>query len=140
MIKLKSVYWHKDAPRVLLALMESRLADKQAVNISHKEMPTWWQHILFILSRRNGFWYLIIDDFVGPIGWVYLNKRNEIGIMLFPGSRGLGTGTEAIKILMEKHPRKRYLANINPANERSIKFFKRLGFKNCVQWTFERRT
>ena len=44
----------------------------------------------------------------------------------------------SIEMLMEKHPRERFLANINPANERSIEFFRSLGFVH-IQNTYEKR-
>jgi hypothetical protein len=39
--------------------------------------------------------------------------------------------------LMQRHGHRRYLANINPRNERSAYLFSRLGF-NLVQHTYER--
>ncbi len=45
--------------------------------------------------------------------------------------------TSSDEKLMEAHPRKKYLANINPANERSIHMFEKLGFKH-IQNTYER--
>lgn len=136
-MKLVSVYRCKDAPRVLWSMMKARLAEKQPVNISHRKMPTWKQHLAFIRSRANGDWYLI-DCMGGWAGWVYLNTRGEIGLMIFPNARGFGIGGWALKAIMKRHPRKNYLANINPKNKRSIKFFERLGFK-IVQQTYELR-
>jgi len=143
-----SVYKNKDAPRVLWEIMKVRLKEKQAVNISHRKMPTWKQHLAFIRSRANGAWYLIYGNMFyysdGEseevcVGWVYLNRRSEIGVMIFPDFRRSGYGEEAVSAIIKKHPRQHYLANINPKNKRSIKFFKRLGFKDCIQQTFEKR-
>ena len=47
-----------------------------------------------------------------------------------------GLATEALESLIEKNPRDRYLANVNPKNLNSIKFFKKNKFK-LVQYTFE---
>jgi len=38
--------------------------------------------------------------------------------------------------MSDKNPRKRYLANVNPENLKSIRFFKNNGFKR-IQYTFE---
>jgi L-amino acid N-acyltransferase YncA len=45
-------------------------------------------------------------------------------------------GTTALNILIKKNRRKRYLANINPKNKKSISFFKKNGFE-LIQHTFE---
>ena len=37
---------------------------------------------------------------------------------------------------MDMNPRKRYLANVNPKNKTSQKFFKKNGFK-LIQYTLE---
>ena len=47
---------------------------------------------------------------------LYLSKNNEIGIFLKKIHHGKGIGSKALKLLIVKHPRKRYLANINPNN------------------------
>ena len=41
----------------------------------------------------------------------------------------------AVRMLMGRHPRPRYLANINPGNSLSKVLFRRLGFKH-IQETF----
>jgi RimJ/RimL family protein N-acetyltransferase len=38
--------------------------------------------------------------------------------------------------MVDKNPRKRYLANVNPKNLKSIRFFENNGFKK-IQHTFE---
>ena len=47
------------------------------VNISHKKMPTYAQHIKFIESRPYSKWYVIILN-NQKIGSAYLSKQNEI--------------------------------------------------------------
>ena len=148
-MKLWSVYKTKDAVEFLWRVMKLRLEEaKHGVNISHRKMPKWKQHLAFIKRRQNGDWYLIQIGTVQrglnaprmPIyaGWIYINRASEIGIILLPVCRDAGVGTWAIKEIMRLHPRPRYLANINPKNKRSIKFFERLGFKLC-QITLEKR-
>jgi RimJ/RimL family protein N-acetyltransferase len=141
---LRSVYKTKDAAEFLWRVMKLRLSeDKHGVNISHRKMPKWKQHLAFIKRRENGDWYLIQTGYringetlkVTPIyaGWIYINRASEIGVILLPVCRDAGVGKWAIKEIMRLHPRPRYLANINPKNKRSIKFFKRLGFKLCQE-------
>lgn len=104
-------------------------------NISHKGMPTYDQHVEFIMSKPYAVWYVISIDgrFVGS---VYLSKQDEVGIFLIDGIHGQGIGGAALANLIALHPRQRYLANINPANTESIQFFAKYGF-HLIQKTFE---
>ena len=124
----------KRAPRLLYQLLLER---KRNVNISHREMPSWRQHCKFIARRPYAAWYLITarGDYIGAI---YLTAMNEIGVGILAQWRGKGLGSHAIGLLMRKHGRRRYLANINPRNEESIRMFRRLGFR-IVQKTYELR-
>jgi RimJ/RimL family protein N-acetyltransferase len=121
-------------PKLLYQLMEERMPE---INISHRALPDWESHLAFIASRPYDAWYLIEDEgeFVGAI---YLSKTSEIGVFVLAAHRGHGHGKRAIEMLAEKHPRERFLANINPANSRSIEFFESLGFHH-IQNTYEKR-
>jgi RimJ/RimL family protein N-acetyltransferase len=135
-LTLVSVYrLPKLAPRLLYRLLEER---EPRVNISHRAMPSWTQHCRFIARRPYSAWYLIKSrsDYVGAI---YLSAMNEIGVTILARWRGFGFGPRAIRLLMRKHPRKRYLANINPRNVKSIRIFRRMGFR-IIQQTYELRT
>lgn len=105
------------------------------VNISHKMMPSFAQHEKFILSKPYFKWY-IIEDFEKEVGSVYLTKNDEIGIFLKKDLQGKGIGFNVLKLLIEKNPRTKYLANVNPKNKKSIEFFKNNGF-NLIQHTYE---
>jgi RimJ/RimL family protein N-acetyltransferase len=105
------------------------------VNISHKKMPTYAQHIKFIESKPYSKWYIIKFN-NKKIGSAYLSKQNEIGIFIIKNMHSQKLGTSVLNILTKKNHRKRYLANINPKNKKSIGFFKKNGFK-LVQHTFE---
>ncbi len=105
-------------------------------SISHKAMPTWEEHCEFISSRPYGAWYLIEDGGLAR-GACYLSKQREIGIGIFKACRGRGYGRAAVLALMEKHPG-RFLSNINPANEASLKLFRGLGFGGPIQITLEK--
>lgn len=70
------------------------------------------------------------------IGSIYLTKMNEIGIFIKKDFQKSGIGQTTLDLLMKKNPRKRFLANVNPKNKKSISFFKRNGFK-LIQYTYE---
>ena len=70
------------------------------------------------------------------IGSVYLSKNAEIGIFLKKEFQAHNIGKKVLEMIIQKNPRKRYLANINPKNTKSIKFFKKNHFK-LIQYTFE---
>ena len=108
---------------------------KQITFISHKKMPTYEEHVKFIESEPYSKWYIIqIDD--KKIGSIYLTKENEIGIFLKESIQRSGIGSNALNKLIDINPGLRYLANINPKNEKSIEFFKKSGFK-LIQYTYE---
>lgn len=129
-IKIQKV--SKSDIRFLFNLLKER--DKKA-NISHKSLPTYPQHVHFFLSKPYKAWY-IIKWKNKKAGSIYLSKQDEIGIFLRKKFRNLGLGNKALKILIKKHPRPRYLANISPKNLKSINFFKKNGF-NLIQYTYE---
>lgn len=133
-VYLQDVYLTVDRHDVLWKLMEQRSPE---VNISHKKMPTWEEHVSFVNSHPYESWHFIVaEEGDDKLGAIYLSKQNEIGVFLFAEACGLGYGTEAICLLMMLHGPRRYLANINPRNTGSIKFFGKLGFRLC-QLTYE---
>lgn len=105
------------------------------VNISHKKMPSYDEHIKFVLSKPYTKWYVVNLD-GKKVGSVYLSKQDEIGIFLKKDIQGKGVGKYALNILMKKNPRKRFIANVNPKNKNSAKFFRQNGFK-LIQHTYE---
>jgi RimJ/RimL family protein N-acetyltransferase len=134
-LTLVSIYrLPKRAPGLLYTLLQER---EPHANISHRVMPSWKQHCKFIARRPYAAWYLIKlrKDYVGAI---YLTSLNEIGIAVFKQWRKRGVGPAALRLLMRKHGRRRYLANINPRNGESIGLFRRFGFR-MIQQTYELR-
>jgi len=129
-IKLKSIA--KSDHRFLYQHLKER---NPSANISHKKMPTYVEHVRFVMSRPYSKWYIIIHR-NKKIGTIYLTKQNEIGIFIKNKVQGKLIGQRVLKLLMEKNPRKRYLANVSPKNKKSIAFFKKNGFK-LIQYTFE---
>ena len=130
-MKLIDVYEHPDAVDTLYRLLGERLPHE---NISHRVMPDLASHRAFVWNRPYTAWYLI-EEAGGIVGATYLSKADEIGIWIFLDQRRKGYAAEAVKMLMGRHPRPRYLANVNPENSLSKVLFRRLGFKH-IQETF----
>ncbi len=116
-------------------LYEMLLERDDRVNISHRKMPTYSQHVKFVMSKPYSKWYIINYD-NEKLGSIYLSKQDEIGIFIKSTNQRGGVGQKALKLLMQKNPRNRYLANVNPRNSKSIKFFKKNKFK-ILQHTYE---
>jgi RimJ/RimL family protein N-acetyltransferase len=121
-----------DAPDILYALLQERQPHQ---NINHKHMPTWDEHVAFVQSKPYSAWYLIEHN-GAIVGSSCLTAANEIGVFIFSAFQGLSLGPAAIALLMEKHPARRFLAHINPANKSSISVFEKLGFRH-IQNTYE---
>lgn len=130
-MNLVSIYTRPDRAKVLYALLAER---RPSESISHKGMPTWEEHIRFIENRPYEAWYFIENG--DTVGACYLSKLNEIGVFIFEKFRGQGHGTWAIRAIMDRHGKRRYLANINPKNLRSANVFANLGFR-LIQHTYE---
>jgi|TARA_B100001245_G_scaffold222441_1_gene194571 RimJ/RimL family protein N-acetyltransferase len=104
-------------------------------NISHKKMPTYNQHMSFVSSKPYSKWYVILYG-MNKVGSIYLTSQNEIGIFIKKSFQNRQIGDTALREIIKKNPKKRYLANVNPKNKKSIQFFKNHGFK-LIQYTFE---
>lgn len=133
------------AAKVLYDLMRERSTEQDAnVNISHRALPPFEEHLAYYEKRPYHAWYLILVDGICA-GSVSATKRNEIGIVLFQEHRGKGYGKRAVELFMATvlplpavpgSVNGHWLANINPRNERSIRLFRSLGF-NLIQHTYE---
>lgn len=130
-VQLRRVSIWRDA-RYLYEALARRPAH---IGISHRQMPPYWCHLRFMLSRPYAAWD-IIEVEGRPGGNIYLTRQNEIGIFLDPDFQGRGIGKVAIQLLRIQHGQRRYLANIAPGNEVSIGFFRSLGFKH-IQNTYQ---
>ena len=129
------------APDTVIEFLYKLLQEREPVaNISHREMPTMERHAAFVRSQPYQAWYIIaIEDVDWEwVGAIYLTHTNEIGISILKEAQGNCYGPRAIRMLMERHPAARFLANIAPGNTRSIAMFERLGFE-LIQFTFEKR-
>ena len=129
-MKLKPV--SKSDYRFLYDLLMER---NPRANISHKKMPTYNEHVSFVSAKPYSKWYVILYR-VNKAGSIYLTSQNEIGIFIKKSFQNKQIGNIALRKLIQKNPKKRYLANVNPKNKKSIRFFKNSGFK-LIQYTFE---
>ena len=116
----------------LYELLKNRSSN---VNISHKKLPSYKIHEKFFKSKPYSKWYIIYFNDT-RVGTIYLSKQNEIGISLKKKFQGKYIDSHALKLLILKNPRSRYLANVSPKNMDSQKFFKKRGFK-LIQYTYE---
>ena len=131
-VSLSDVYKRRDRELLLFNLLQER---DTSVNISHKKLPAWGDHVKFIASKPYEAWYFVeVEGRV--VGACYLTRHSEIGIFIFKQEQGNGFGPQAVKALIDKHGKRRYLANINPDNAKSSKLFVQLGFRP-IQHTYE---
>lgn len=129
-VKLKPV--SKNDYRFLYGLLKERNPHS---NISHKKMPSLGEHEKFIKSKPYFKWYIIYKN-NQKCGSVYLSKINEIGIHFKKKFDEIPMYDETLFIMMEKHPKKRYLANVNPSNLKLIRFYVKHKFE-LIQYTYE---
>lgn len=117
-------------------------AGENPVNISFR-LPEWEEHLDFIQSNPYWLWFVLRSggDY---LGYISVTNRNEIGIVLLKKFRGQGYGEQSVKYLLRNyqplpeipaHRSGHFLANINPANQASIKMFEKLGFRH-IQNTY----
>lgn len=122
-VSLVNVYARPDRCVILWELLKER---DETVNISHREMPSYQEHVRFVRSMPYEAWFFIEEN--GLVGACYLTRQNEIGVQVFKAHQGKGYGKAAVNTLMKMHGSRRYLANVNPRNERSSALFMGLGF------------
>ena len=107
------------------------------VNISHYSIPTLAEHRDYIKNNSYKSWDVIwVEN--NRVGNIYLTQRDEVGVFIDNKSQGRGYGSQALKQFMEKNGNKRYLANINPTNYKSIQFFGKHGFTH-IQNTYHKK-
>ena len=125
-IRLVDVY--RDESMATTVFLYELLAERDPVaNISHRKMPSYDMHASFVDSRPYLEWFIIYAE-DEPVGAVYLTHQNEIGIAILKVHQGNCYGKQAVRLLMQIHPGKRFLANIAPGNARSLAMFEKMGF------------
>ena len=107
------------------------------VNISHRSLPTLTEQRDYIENHTYQSWDIIwVEN--NRVGNIYLTQRDEVGIFIDSKFQARGYGSQALKQFMEKNGKKRYLANINPTNYKSIQFFGKHGFIH-IQNTYHKK-
>ena len=104
-------------------------------NISHKKMPSYDEHVKFVMSKPYTNWYIIEYDKM-KVGAIYLSKQDEIGISVSNDYEYDQIAKSALKLLMKLNQRKRYLANTSPKNVRSQEFLLKNGFTG-LEYVYE---
>jgi RimJ/RimL family protein N-acetyltransferase len=129
-VKLKQVT--KNDALFLYELLKNK--DPNA-NISHKKMPSYDEHVEFVMSKPYTNWYIIEYD-KKNIGTIYLSKQDEIGISINNDYEYDQIVKPALKLLMKLNQRKRYLANTNPKDVRAQEFLLKNGFTG-LEYVYE---
>ena len=104
-------------------------------NISHKKMPSYDEHVKFVMSKPYTNWY-IIEYEKKKVGAIYLSKQDEIGISVNNDYEYDQIVKPALKLLMKLNQRKRYLANTSPKDVRSQEFLLKNGFTG-LEYVYE---
>ena len=129
-IKLKQVT--KNDALFLYELLKNK--DPNA-NISHKKMPSYDEHVEFVMSKPYTNWYIIEYD-KKNIGSIYLSKQDEIGISINKDYEYDQIVKSALELLMKLNQRKRYLANTSSKDVRSQEFLLKNGFTS-LEYVYE---
>ena len=129
-VKLKQVT--KNDALFLYELLKNK--DPNA-NISHKKMPSYDEHVEFVMSKPYTNWYIIEYD-KKNVGTIYLSKQDEIGISINNDYEYDQIVKPALKLLMKLNQRKRYLANTNPKDVRAQEFLLKNGFTG-LEYVYE---
>ncbi len=131
-VSLISIHARPDRATLLYELLKER---DDTINVSHATLPEWDKHVAFVDSNPYLHWYFIQGSNDLIVGSCYLTQQNELGVFIFKAHQGKGYGRRALELIMQRFGKRRYLANINPRNERSISLFSRLGF-HVLQHTY----
>lgn len=128
----------EDLDHVLLLykLLEER-AEQQS--LGHTPMPTFSEHAGFVQGRPYLAWYFIIGNEGTIVGSIYISRQREIGLSIFREHQRQGHGGAAVREVMRIHQDddRPFLANVDPGNDASRKFWESLGF-NLYQVTYAR--
>lgn len=140
-MQVRNVYYVNDVHhgvyiKFLYDLLKERL-DHPEWNISHTKMPTWEEHVKFVHNAKYRMYRVIVNaDYPTQcIAAFYVTKQNEIGIHVAEQFRGKGYAKKIIQDFLDIHPDEVFYANINPQNEKSVKFFVAFGF-GLIQHTY----
>ena len=96
-------------------------------NISYKKMPTYEEHVKFVLSKPYSKWYIIFEK-NKKIGSVYLTKADEIGLHLKKEFFRESVIEQILECLMKNESNERFVFNVSPRNKKLMKFLQKNGY------------
>jgi len=111
----------------------------ETMTIFHKTMPTFEEHVKFVMSKPYDAWYIILVD-SRKIGHIYINNfqdkhlKNQVGWWIKKEYQGVGFVIPAFTKLKQMHERSKYVATINPKNKPAIYLIEKLGFKLTITY------
>lgn len=119
----------------LYDLLQQRMT-RLGVNISHRRMPSYEDHVAFWDAQPYACAWIIMSGY-RPVGYFYLTKiLNELGIQCFAEF-----DTQAFYLVVIDHVLKmglgEILANVNPRHSELITALRARGFEVC-QHTYRR--
>lgn len=138
-----------DVNRTYFEFLYNLLKERDdTINISHTKMPSYEEHVRFwesspykickVMSLFRYYTENTLNCEIIPFGYIYLSKKDEIGIFITKAYQNKGFGTKILRRFIHNYVPdevKTVYANINPKNYRSAKLFKSIGFKH-IQNTF----
>lgn len=80
-------------------------------------------------SHEFDKWYVIINKENVIMGQVFITKNNYLGYGILKKFQVRGLATQGIRLIMKRHPRKKYYVGIHHKNKKSINLARKLNFK-----------
>ncbi len=139
-VRLTRVEDYPNATGILYELIKERTAEE---SISHKELPSYYEHSCYVASHPYRYWWIVTNIDGVPVGAAYATHQNELGIAISKHYRRRGYAKAALqKIIYMALPKPavmgvrhgKWLSNINPRNTASMQLFRSIGF-NHIQNT-----
>ena len=122
-----------DIPTLYEMLKES--LSQKYTSVYDTKLPSFKQSSNYVKkflkgSKNHEFeqWYVIINEKKEIMGQVFLQKKNYVGYTILRKYRNKGVATKGIKLLLSKHPRKKYYLIIHYHNKQSIHIAEKFGF------------
>lgn len=137
-----NLYNVKECQGEAIEVLWQLLCERPAyANISHNGLPDRNRHVSFVLAHPYREWCLIMaTGYVHGgqrwVGAVYITHQNEIGIGILKAHQRKGYARQAIDLMMQRHPRPYYLANVAPANHPSHKLWESFQNHSICQITY----
>ena len=97
------------------------------INVTHKKLPTFVEHLEFIKSDTYDAWYIILVE-SKRVGHIHIYNDDTIGWFIKKEFKGLGFVIPAFEELMRLHKRKKYLGRVNPKNYEAQNLLIKLNF------------